>query len=220
MGCSWCRGFRSEWCSCCPHLVYLSRVFWCMSWPFSGVPLRWMSRLTGGLLICHSPLRWVMLVLLSSCPLCYLFVPFVLLCWGGVRFPGEFGVLVHPRLRWNRLWRSSRNVWWPLHSPYRGACHSSQTQKTSYCRLFFISIFFFFTWLNEFSCFQRWVVFCQAAWKSNCRHCWCIVTLHACWVVNKNVLLAFYSVSSVLFRDKRRSIKEQNAMKRHNKTQT
>ena len=38
--------------------------------------------------------------------------------------------------------------------------------------------------------------------------------------VNKNVLLAFYSVSSVLFRDKRRSIKEQNAMKSHNKTQT
>ena len=26
-----------------------------------------MSRLTGGLLICHSPLRWVMLVLLSNC---------------------------------------------------------------------------------------------------------------------------------------------------------
>ena len=36
----------------------------------------------------------------------------------------------------------------------------------------------------------------------------------------ENVLLAFYSVSSVLFRDKRRSIKEQNAMKSHNKTQT
>ena len=34
---------------------------------------------------------------------------------------------------------------------------------------------------------------------------------------NKNILLAFHSVSSVLFRDKRRSIKEQNAMKRHNK---
>ena len=29
--------------------------------------------------------------------------------------------------------------------------------NTSYCRLFFISILFFFTWLNEFSCFQRWV---------------------------------------------------------------
>ena len=85
---------------------------------------------------------------------------------------------------------------------------------------FLLAFSFFFPWLNEFSCFQRWVVFCQAAWKSNCRHCWCIVTLHACWVVNKNVLLAFYSVSSVLFRDKRRSIKEQNAMKSHNKTQT
>ena len=44
-------------------------------------------------------LALVMLVLLSRCPLCYLFVPCVLLCWGGVRFPGEFGVLVHPRLR-------------------------------------------------------------------------------------------------------------------------
>ena len=31
------------------------------------------------------------------------------------------------------------------------------------------------------------------------------------------MLLAFHSVSSVLFRDKRRSIKEQNAMKSHNK---
>ena len=31
------------------------------------------------------------------------------------------------------------------------------------------------------------------------------------------ILLAFHSVSSVLFRDKRRSIKEQNAMKSHNK---
>ena len=31
------------------------------------------------------------------------------------------------------------------------------------------------------------------------------------------ILLAFHSVSSVLFRDKRRSIKEQNAMKGHNK---
>ena len=47
-----------------------------------------------------------------------------------------------------------------------------------------------------------------------------IVTLHSCWVVNKNVLLAFHSASSVLFRGKRRSIKEQNAMKSHNKTQT
>ena len=83
----------------------LSCVFLVCPGLFSGVPLlwRWMSRLTGGLLICHSPLRWVMLVLLSSCPLCYLFVPFVLLCWGGVRFPGEFGVLVHPRLRRYRL---------------------------------------------------------------------------------------------------------------------
>ena len=36
-------------------------------------------------------------------------------------------------------------------------------------------------------------------------------------VVNKIILLAFHSVSSVLFRDKRRSIKEQNAMKSHNK---
>ena len=79
----------------------LSCVFFVCPGLFSGVPLlwRWMSRLTGGLLICHSPLRWVMLVLLSSCPMCYLFVPFVLLCWGGVRFPGEFGVLVHSRLR-------------------------------------------------------------------------------------------------------------------------
>ena len=79
---------------------------------------------------------------------------------------------------------------------------------------------FFYSLLNDFSSFQRWDVFCQAAWKSNCRHCWCIDTLHACWVVNKNVLLAYDSVSSVLFRDKRRSIKEQNAIKSHNKTQT
>ena len=28
-----------------------------------------------------------------------------------------------------------------------------------------------------FCYFQRWVVFCQAAWKPNCRHYWCIVTL-------------------------------------------
>ena len=28
-----------------------------------------------------------------------------------------------------------------------GACHSSQTQKTSYCRLFIISIFFFFFYM-------------------------------------------------------------------------
>ena len=42
----------------------------------------------------------------------------------------------------------------------------------------------------------------------------------AYWVINKNVLLAFHSVSSVLFRDKKKSIKEQNAIKSHNKTQT
>ena len=41
--------------------------------------------------------------------------------------------------------------------------------------------------------------------------------LHYTDVVNKNILLAFHSVSSVIFRDKRRSIKEQNAMKSHNK---
>ena len=91
-----------------------------------------ISQSTGGLLTCQSPLRWVMLALLSSCPLCYLFVPFVPLCWGGVRFLGEFGVLVHSRLRWNRLWRISRDVWWLLHSPYWGEWHSSQTQKKPY----------------------------------------------------------------------------------------
>ena len=47
----------------------LSCVFVVCPGLFSGVPLlwRWISRLTGGLLICHSPLRWVMLVLLSNC---------------------------------------------------------------------------------------------------------------------------------------------------------
>ena len=57
---------------------------------FWGEPTlrRQMSRSTDGLLACHSPLCWVMLVLLSNCLLCYIFVPFVTFCWGGVRFPG------------------------------------------------------------------------------------------------------------------------------------
>ena len=45
-----------------------------------------------------------------------------------------------------------------------------------------------------------------------------VLTIGAYYIIlmlscNKNILLAFHSVSSVLLRDKRRSIKEQNAMK-------
>jgi len=129
MGCLWCGGFCAWQSSHGSYLVSLPRVFSLYVPASVGASQRFGIGWVGRLAAFWLAIRPCAGSCLCCCPLCYIFVLCVTLCWGEVRFPGEFGLLVHPRLRWNRLWWISRNVWWPLHSRYWGACHSSQTQK-------------------------------------------------------------------------------------------
>jgi len=93
---------------------------------------------------------------------------------------------------------------------------------------FFLSFFFLFLFYNMIELLWRLFqkmscVFWSAHQKPNSRHFAIgtfIATSHSRWVLNKNALLALHSVCFVLFRDRRRHLKEENAMKSHSRTQT
>ena len=118
-----------------------------------------------------------------------------------------------PKLHWT-IWNSwCENMRQNL--ILRNAIDGWPPGNTSYCRLFFL----LHDWI-ALAVSQDEFCFVKRAWTSNCRHYRYIVTSHSCCVLNKNALLAFHSVCYVLFGDKRRSLKEENAMKSLNKTQT
>ena len=80
--------------------------------------------------------------------------------------------------------------------------------------------FFIITRLTCFGCFTSDVLFYQASVKSKFLTLSVYCCINSWGVLQKNALLAFHSVCYVLFRDQRRGLKQENAMKSHDKTQT
>ena len=80
--------------------------------------------------------------------------------------------------------------------------------------------FFIITRLTCFGCFTLDVLFHQASVKIKLS----TLSVHCCTTLlvssTEECLLAFHSVCYVLFRDKRGSLRQENAMKSHDKTQT